>query len=95
MDLDVRFKKGSVRLSSGCRSDVRRLVSLKLRRGLQGFPFFESFHGSFPVGTVSLIVALLMVIEQELAVAGLVFGLRKAALQQQARLRQGQRRRFF
>ena len=74
---------------------MRRHFWLKLRRGSQGFPFSEFFHGSFPVGTVSLIIALLMVVEQELAVAGLVFGLRKNALQQQARLRQGQRRSFF
>jgi hypothetical protein len=47
------------------------------------------------MGTVSVIVALLMVIEQELAVAALVFGLRKTALQQQACLGQSQRRRFF
>src|SRR6266478_4563824 len=76
-------------------SDAGAHFRLKLRRGSQGFPSFEFFHGSLPVRTVSLIVALLMVIEQESAVAGLVIGLRKTALQQQARLRQSQCRRFF
>ena len=74
---------------------MARLFRLRFSRPLEGFPFAERFHGSFPVGTVSPIVTLLMIIEQELAVAGLVFGLRKTAVQQQARLRQGQRRSFF
>jgi len=47
------------------------------------------------MGAVGLIVAPGMIIHQDHQVSGLAFELGKTALHEQARLRQGQRGRFF
>ena len=70
-------------------------AALALQRHFKRFPFFQFFEAAFAVRAIGLIVAPSMVIHQDQKVSGLAFGLRKTALQEQACLRQGQRRRFF
>src|ERR1019366_3007628 len=79
----------------GLGSKVGGPFRFRFSRPLKGFPFAERFHGSCPVGTVSLIGALLIVPTEVLAVTGLFFEPRKTAFQQLARLGQGQGRGFF
>ena len=70
-------------------------LELTLQRHLDRFPFAQFFHAAFPVGTVGLVIAPRMVFHQNQHVTRFPFEVRKGALNQQARLRQGQGRCFF
>ena len=61
------------------RGKFQEVIRLALRR-FEGFPFFEFLDAAFTVGSVGLMVALCMVLDQYQNVAGLAFGLRKTAL---------------
>ena len=81
---------------SACTGGLGRgRLRLALQRHLDRFPFAQFFHAAFPVGTVGLVIAPRMVFHQNQHVTRFPFEVRKGALNQQARLRQGQGRCFF